>query len=69
VRSVGAAARSEAPGEAFVSSAKQRVAARRNVRKAAATAKRTRTIAELPKATRTALAKQAAKVANRNRKV
>ena len=36
--------------------------ARRNVRKAAGAAKRKRTIAHLPKRTRTALAKQANKV-------
>ena len=41
---------------------KQVSAARKNIRKAAATAKRRRTIAHLPKATRTALSKQAAKV-------
>jgi hypothetical protein len=40
----------------------QRSAARRNVKKAAAAAKRKRTIARLPKRTRTALAKQANKV-------
>ena len=40
---------------------KQREAARRNVKKAAAAAKEKRTIANLPKATRTALAKQGAK--------
>jgi len=37
-------------------------AARQNIRKAAAAAKRKRTIAHLPKRTRTALAKQANKV-------
>jgi hypothetical protein len=46
---------------------KQKSAARRNIRKAAATAKRKRTIAHLPKSSRTALGKQASKVANRNR--
>ena len=40
---------------------RQRTAARRNIKKAAAAAKRKRTIAHLPKATRTALGKQAAK--------
>ena len=44
-------------------SPKQRAAARKNVKKAAAAAKKKRTIAHLPKATRTALAKQASKVA------
>jgi hypothetical protein len=41
---------------------KQKTAARRNVKKAAATAKRKRTVAHLPKKTRTALGKQANKV-------
>lgn len=41
---------------------KRRTAARRNVKKAAGAAKRKRTIAHLPKKTRTALAKQANKV-------
>jgi hypothetical protein len=44
------------------STQKQKQAARRNIKKAAATAKKKRTIAHLPKATRTALSKQAAKV-------
>jgi hypothetical protein len=47
---------------------RQRTAARKNIKKAAATAKRKRTIAHLPKATRTALGKQAAKVAKQKRK-
>jgi hypothetical protein len=51
-----------------MASARQRAAARRNVRKAAAAAKRKRTIARLPKRTRTALGKQAAKVAKRKRR-
>ena len=41
---------------------KQRTAAKRNIKKAAAAAKRKRTIAHLPKKTRTALGKQANKV-------
>ena len=41
---------------------RQRAAARRNIRKAANAAKRKRTIAHLPKRTRTALGKQANKV-------
>lgn len=45
---------------------KQRSAARRNIKKAARAAKRRRTIAHLPKRTRTALGKQGAKVAKRN---
>jgi hypothetical protein len=48
-------------------SAKQRTAARRNIKKAAAAAKRKKTIAHLPKKTRTALGKQAAKVARQKR--
>lgn len=46
---------------------KQRNAARKNIKKAAQSAKRKRTIAHLPKATRTALGKQAAKVARQRR--
>jgi hypothetical protein len=46
-------------------STKQRTAARKNIKKAAAAAKKKRTIAHLPKATRTALGKQANKVAKR----
>jgi hypothetical protein len=41
---------------------KQRTAARRNIGRAAKAAKRGKTIAKLPKKTRTALAKQANKV-------
>jgi len=51
-----------------MASAKQRTAARRNIKKAAAAAKRKRTIAHLPKRTRTALGKQAAKVARQKRR-
>jgi len=40
---------------------KQRTAARENIKKATAAAKEQRTIAHLPKATRTALGKQGAK--------
>lgn len=47
---------------------KQRVAARRNIKKAGAAAKRGRTIAHLPERTRTALGKQAAKVARQKRR-
>jgi len=46
---------------------KQRTAAKRNIKRAAAAAKKKRTIAHLPKKTRTALGKQAAKVARRKR--
>jgi hypothetical protein len=51
-----------------MASPKQRAAARRNVSKAAASAKRKKTISKLPKRTRTALGKQAAKVAKRKRR-
>jgi len=51
-----------------MASAKQKTAARRNVKKAAAAAKRKRTIAHLPKKTRTALGKQGAKVAKQKRR-
>jgi hypothetical protein len=50
-----------------MASAKQRVAARRNIKKAAGAAKRKRTIAHLPKRTRTALGRQASKVARQKR--
>jgi hypothetical protein len=46
---------------------KQRAAAKGNIKRAAAAAKKKRTIAHLPKETRTALGKQAAKVARRKR--
>lgn len=41
---------------------KQRAAARKNIKKAIAAAKKKRTIAQLPKKTRTALGKQANRV-------
>ncbi len=47
--------------------AKQRKAAKKNVRKAISTAKRKKTIAHMPKKTRTALGKQASAVRKRNR--
>jgi hypothetical protein len=43
----------------------QKAAARRNIKKAAKAAQRKRTIAHLPKKTRTALGKEAAKAAKR----
>ena len=46
---------------------KQRQAAKRNVRKAASAAKAKRSIASMPKSTRTALGKQGAAVARRQR--
>jgi hypothetical protein len=51
-----------------VAKRKQRAAARRNIAKAARAARRKRTISRLPKKTRTALGKQASKVAKRKRK-
>jgi hypothetical protein len=48
-------------------SEKQKGEARQNIKKAARAAKRKRTIAHLPKKTRTALSKQAAKAAKRKR--
>jgi hypothetical protein len=50
-----------------MASTKQRTAARRNVRKAAAAAKRKKTISHLPKRVRTALGKQGAKMARKKR--
>jgi hypothetical protein len=43
----------------------QKAAARRNIKKAASAARRKKTIARLPRKTRTALAKQANKVKRR----
>jgi len=51
-----------------MTSSRQRAAARRNIKRAAAAAKRKRTIAHLPKRTRTALGKQGAKVAKQKRR-
>ncbi|HEX4488627.1 MAG TPA: hypothetical protein VH088_20275 [Terriglobales bacterium] len=51
-----------------MASEKQRAAAKRNIAKAARVAKKKRTISHLPKATRTALGKQAASVAKKKRK-
>jgi ABC-type transport system involved in Fe-S cluster assembly fused permease/ATPase subunit len=48
-----------------MATAKQKTAARKNVKKAAKAAKRKKTIAKLPKKTRTALGKQGAKMAKR----
>jgi hypothetical protein len=50
-----------------MASTKQRQAARKNIRKAITAAKRKRTIAHMPKKTRTALSKQAAAVRQRKR--
>lgn len=46
---------------------KQRTAAKRNVKRAIAASKRNKTIAHMPKKTRTALGKQAAAVRQRKR--
>lgn len=51
-----------------MASARQIAAARKNIKKAARAARRKRTISKLPKRTRTALGKQAAKVAKRKRR-
>jgi hypothetical protein len=51
-----------------MASARQRAAARKNIKKAAKAARRKKTIAHLPKKTRTALSKQAAKVAKQKRR-
>lgn len=50
-----------------MATAKQRSAARKNIKKAAQSARRKRTIAHLPKSVRTALGKQGAKVAKQKR--
>jgi ABC-type transport system involved in Fe-S cluster assembly fused permease/ATPase subunit len=50
-----------------MATAKQRKAARTNIKKAAKAARRKRTIAHLPKSVRTALGKQGAKVARQKR--
>jgi hypothetical protein len=50
-----------------LSSAKQRAAARTNIKKAARTAKSKKTIAHLSRKTRTALGKKGAKMAKRKR--
>jgi hypothetical protein len=50
-----------------MATAKQRAAARKNIRKAIKASKKRRTIAHLPKKTRTALGKQGAAVARRKR--
>jgi ABC-type transport system involved in Fe-S cluster assembly fused permease/ATPase subunit len=51
-----------------MATAKQKAAARRNIKKAAKAARRKRTIAKLPKKIRTALGKQGAKMAQRKRR-
>ena len=51
-----------------MASQKQKQAARKNIKKAATAARKKRTIANLPKKTRTALGKQGAKVARQTSK-
>lgn len=51
-----------------MASTKQRKAARKNIKKAAAAAKRKKTISKLPKKVRTALGKQANKVKRAKKK-
>jgi hypothetical protein len=51
-----------------MATAKQKAAARKNVKKAAKAARQQKTISRLPKRTRTALGKQGAKVAKRKRR-
>lgn len=51
-----------------MASTKQKAAARKNIKKAAVAAKKKKTIAHLPKSTRTALGKQGAKVAKRKKR-
>jgi hypothetical protein len=51
-----------------MASARQKAAARRNIKKAARAAKRKKTLRRLPKRTRTALAKQANKVKRQKRR-
>jgi len=51
-----------------MTSDKQKAAARRNIRKAARAAKQKRTVAHLPKRTRTALGKQGAKAAKKKKR-
>jgi hypothetical protein len=49
-----------------MASAKQRKAAKRNIRKAATAARKKRTVANLPKKVRTALGKEDAKAAKKS---
>ena len=50
-----------------MATAKQKAAARKNIKKAAKAAKTKKTISKLPASTRTALGKQGAKVAKQKR--
>jgi hypothetical protein len=51
-----------------MASERQHIAARRNIKKAASAAKRKKTLRHLPAKTRTALGKQASKVAKAKRR-
>jgi ABC-type transport system involved in Fe-S cluster assembly fused permease/ATPase subunit len=51
-----------------MATAKQKAAARRNIKKAAKAARKKKTISKLPKKIRTALGKQGAKVAKKKRR-
>ena len=51
-----------------MATAKQKSAARKNIKKAAAAARRKKTISRLPKKTRTALGKEGARAARRKRR-
>jgi len=55
----------ESYAEVFMTTRKQRAAAKRNIKKAASAARRKRTISHLPKKTRTALGKEGAKAARK----
>jgi len=66
-RKVGAGPGMDAALPTGMATEKQREAARRNIKKAQAAAKEKRTMADLPRSTRTALGKQGAKVARQKR--
>jgi hypothetical protein len=51
-----------------MASTSQKAAAKKNIKKAASAAKKKRTIAHLPKSTRTALGKEGSKAARRKRR-
>ena len=51
-----------------MATAKQKAAARKNIKKAAKSARRKKTISKLPKSTKTALGKQGAKMAKKKRR-
>jgi ABC-type transport system involved in Fe-S cluster assembly fused permease/ATPase subunit len=51
-----------------MATARQKAAARRNIKKAAKAARKKKTISKLPKKTRTALGKQGAKIAKQKRR-